>query len=155
MLLFSFFIVLMFTLVSYTSDFIRGGDSLALNDIALTSAVSEIDQMSRLNEGTLILEDSFEEKAWSDIAEKYPDGSEVQFDYYFDQDRGDFEGVPEKLSSELYEIANKTPRDSSAVFIGKPVKAIRVKIRDAGDKVTSDGKGWTYTSTIKLDVSED
>lgn len=156
MMFFSFGLVLMFALGSYTTAFIRGGDTLALNDIALTSAVSEIDQLSRIKEGTLVLEDTFEVRAWKHLTDKYPDDSVIQFDYLFDQSVGNFHGksVPKSLSSQPYVVGSSTKPDERVGehFQDRPVKAIRVKVREAGDKVTANGTGWTYTSTVKLDI---
>lgn len=151
LIFFGFGMTLMLTMVLYTNAFMRGGDTLALNDIALTSAVSEIDQMSRIKEGTLVLEDTFEKKAWVQLSEKYPEGSIVRFDYLFNQNNA-------KASSKEYSIggsASQTPQISSAVFRDKQVKAIRVLVRDSSDHATAKGQGWTYTSTIKLDVGKD
>lgn len=156
LMFFAFAIVLMMFFVSYTNDFLRGGDTLTLNDIVLTSAVSKIDQMSRINKGTLILEDTFEMKAWEELGDKYPKGSDVEFDYVFDHENNNFTGVPKKKTSTTYTLGGtEVPSEDSAVFKDIPVKAIRLKVRKDGDNVTKGGSGWTYTSTVKLDVAND
>lgn len=160
LIFFTFAILLMILTVSYATGFIRGGDTLSLNDIVLTSAVSEIDEMSRLKKGTLVLKDTFETKAWEGLVEKYPEGSKLEFVYLFDND-DDFynKPVPEQAKSDLYEIGgSQIPEESSTVFKDLPVKAVRLRVKKAGDKAIEDmenGPEWTYTSTIKLDVAND
>lgn len=150
----AFGIGMMISIVSYTKAFVRGGDTLALNDIVLTSAVSEVGQKSRLAEGTLILEDTFEEKSWVQIEDKYAKGSEVEFDYLFDD--VDANGNYPQSTSDTYTVGgSKIPKKNAIVFADRPVKAIRIKVRESGDNVTANKVGWTYTSTVKLDVAED
>lgn len=157
-----FAIVLMILSVSYINGFIRGGDTLTLNDIILTSAVSEIDELSRINEGTLVLEDTFEEKAWEELSERYPKNSEVKFDYYFEDEDSNWNAVPNNIprkeSSDIYTVGGAdTPSKNNIVFADTPVKAIRIRVRKTGDKVvgdvaSADTSDWTYTATVKLDV---
>lgn len=158
----AFAMALMILLVSYINGFIRGGDTLTLNDIILTSAVSEIDELSRINTGTLVLEDTFEEKAWKELSKRYPKDSEVKFDYYFEDEDNSWKavanGIPRKKSSKLYTVGGSvTPNKSDTAFSDTPVKAIRIRVRKTGDKVvgdvaSADTSDWTYTATVKLDV---
>lgn len=138
------------------NNFWRGSDVLELNDIILTSAVSEMDQLSRLSKGTFVLKDSFETKAWETLSNKYPKDSIVQFDYLFDED-DDLHTIPEnKLGSPSYKIGSANSIESpsltsSVVYSGQPVKAIRLKVRRAGDDLAGP-TGWTYTGTVTLDA---
>jgi len=152
--MFAFLALLSLLVVWYTNAFQRDGDTLQLNDVILTAAVSEVDQMSRLYEGVLLLADTFEPTVWDHLGTIYEEGSLVQFDYMFDAADARFDNVEsETVSSPTY-ILGRTgadaPRaDHVAYMTGRPVQAIRVKVRNKGDRVGD----WTYTSTVTVNAA--
>lgn len=136
----------------YMNAFDRDTDTLQLNDVILTTAVSEIDQASRVYEGALLLGPTFEPVTWKRLSEQYPKESRVQFDYLFDDKDTRFTNVEPKTSSPTYIIGGAGADVPSAKRVsymtGRPVKAVRVKIRKAGDNVTE----WTYVGTVEIDA---
>lgn len=154
LLLLIFFALLSLLVVWYTDMFEKDGDTLQLNDAILASAVSEVDQTSRLYEGALLLADTFEPAVWERLTSVYDEGSSVQFDYMFDTEDDRFDNVEaDTVSSPTYIIGGSgadIPRmDHVAYMTGRPIQAIRVKVRDEGDNVGE----WTYTSTVAVDAA--
>ena len=135
----------------FVTGFDRGSDVLQLNDIVLASTVSEVDQIARLNEGALLLNNTFEKSVWDKVKDDYPEGSKVQFDYLFDAEDERFENVETgKISSPTYVIGIDTPNPtvSDNYMRGRPIIAVRLKIHKKGDRA----KDWTYTATVTVDA---
>lgn len=154
LLMFIFLSLFSLLVVWYTNTFQRDEDTLQLNDAILSTAVSEVDQTSRLYEGTLLLADTFEPVLWGRLGEIYEEGSFVQIDYMFDAEDDRFDNVEsEMVSSPTYILGNSgadIPRvDHVAYMTGRPVLAVRVKVREKGDHVSE----WTYTSTVAVDAA--
>lgn len=139
--------------VWYMNTFDRDTDTLQLNDVILASTVSEIDQTSRIYEGALLLAPTFEAVTWKRLEEQYEKGSRVQFDYLFDNTDTRFSGVEKNTSSPTYILGGtgtEVPDAKRADYMtGRPVKAVRVKIQKASDKVTE----WTYVATVEVDAA--
>lgn len=134
------------------SIFSKDTDTLQLNDVIMTTTVSEVDQTSRIYEGVLLLADTFEVATWKRIDEQYPNGSLVQFDYLFDDKDTRFSVPNKSMSSPTYEIGGtgvKVPDVKRTNYTGLPVKAVRVKVREKGDKVGT----WTYVATVEVDAA--
>lgn len=150
--MFAFVAVMSLLFLWYTKNFERGSDSSSLNEALLSSAVSDVDQTSRLYPGALLLNKTFETSVWKDIQDDYPEGSAVQFDYLFDTDDSRFTNVPKEASSPTYYIggdkSDQPQTDKVSYMTGRPVKAVRVKVREKGDSF-----GWTYTATVKVDAA--
>lgn len=152
LLMFVFLGLLSLLIVWYTNTFTRDEDTLQLNDAILSATVSEVDQTSRLYEGALLLANTFEPAVWDRLGAIYEEGSLVQFDYMFDAADDRFNNVEsETISSPTY-IVGGTGADSPRVdhvtyMTGRPVQAVRVKVRKKGDQVGE----WTYTSTVAVD----
>lgn len=148
--------------VWYLNMFQRESDILVLNEAIITAAVSEVDESARIDPGVMLLAPTFESVAWEAIAEEYPPGSKVQFDYMFDSEIERFStmlGDPSLCSggqctsqSVEYTIggdASETPKSvSDTRMAGLPIKFIRVKVND----VTDNFDVWTYVSTVKVDA---
>lgn len=153
MMMFGFVAIIVIIMFWYSSMFHRGGDTTALNESILSSAVSEVDQASRIYEGVLLLANTFEPTVWTDIESNYPEGSLVQFDYMFDVTDTRFGAIEnETVSSPSYKIgssvATDVPRaDHVTYMIGRPIESVRVKIREAGETAGE----WTYVSTVTVD----
>lgn len=145
-------IILVLISVWYRGQFEQDTDTLQLNEVLLSNVVSEVDQTSRLYEGTLLLANTFEQAIWEKIQDKYPTGSIVQFDYVFDSDDSRFHDVPSGVVSSVpYKIGTDDKPDAenqtqTDVFTNKPVKKVKVKVKEANEKL----KDWTYTSTIEV-----
>lgn len=154
LLMFVFLGLLGLLVVWYTNTFQRDEDTLHLNDAILATAVSEVDQASRLYEGAFLLSETFETKMWERLVVVYNAGDTVQFDYKFDFGDPRFTNVEKgTVSSPTYTIGgsgSNVPRLGHVGYMtGRPVKAIRVKVHEKGDGV---GK-WTYTSTATVDAA--
>lgn len=154
LLMFVFLGLLSLLVVWYTNAFQRDEDTLQLNDVILSAAVSEVDQMSRLYEGTLLLANTFEPAVWDRLGAIYEDGSFVQFDYKFDDTDNRFDNVESgSVSSPTYIIGSTGVDAPSADHVtymtGRPIQAVRVKVRTKGDRVGE----WTYTSTVAVDAA--
>jgi hypothetical protein len=154
LLMFVFLALLSLLVVWYMNTFQRDEDTLQLNDAILSAAVSEVDQMSRLYEGALLLANTFEPTVWDRLGAIYEEGSFVQFDYLFDAADNRFDNVEsETVSSPTYILGGTgadSPRvDHVAYMTGRPVQAVRVKVRKKGDHVGE----WTYTSTVTVDAA--
>lgn len=156
LLMFLFIMVLSLLTVWYTNAFQRDNETLQLNDAILASAVSEVDQTSRLYPGALLLADTFETSVWNRIKHVYEDGDTVQFDYMFDTTDTRFDNIEEHtVSSPTYIIGGsgaEIPRESHAAYMtGRPIEAVRVKVHEKGDDVGE----WTYTATVTVDAASD
>lgn len=153
MMMFGFVAIIVLMMFWYASMFHRGGDTSALNESILSSAVSEVDQASRIYEGALLLANTFEPTVWRDIETSYPEGSIVQFDYMFDVTDDRFGAIEnETVSSPSYRIGSSVAADAPRAdhvtyMIGRPIQSVRVKIREA-DEVAGE---WTYVSTVTVD----
>lgn len=152
LLMFIFLALLSLLVVWYTNMFQRDEDTLQLNDAILSTAVSEVDQASRLYEGAFLLSETFEPAIWERLVEVYDEGSSVQFDYMFDTEDDRFDNVEaHTVSSPTYIIGGTgadAPRvDHVTYMTGRPLQAIRVKVKEEGDSVGE----WTYTSTVAVD----
>lgn len=141
----------------YTNSFSRGTDTLQLNEVILSNAVSEVDPTSRIYEGALLLADTFEESVWDSLQGKYPKGSIVQFDYLFDTEDSRFDNiesetvssVPYRLGGTDDEIPSADNEEQVSRYTGRPIKIIRVKVKEPEDKVGE----WTYTATVTVDAA--
>ncbi|WP_078598397.1 hypothetical protein [Evansella clarkii] len=138
----------------YLNMFQRDESTIQLNDAILSAAVSEVDQTSRLYEGALLLSETFEPTMWERLEFVYSDGDEVQFDYMFDAEDDRFDNVENHtVSSPTYIIggtgADIPSVDHVAYMTGRPVQAVRVKVREKGDGIGE----WTYTSTVAVDAA--
>lgn len=169
MMVFGSMVGFMMLFTWYMNTFDRDTDTLQLNDVVLATAVSEIDQTSRVYEGALLLAPTFESATWKRLEEQYPKGSDVQFDYLFDDKDTRFTNVEPKTSSPTYAIGGKRndngswfsvpgpdPKRSS-YMTGRPVKAVRVKVRTPRDelfftKKFEDRSKWTYVGTVEIDA---
>lgn len=154
LLMFGFLAVLSLLVIWYTNAFQRDGDTLQLNDAILATAVSEVDQTSRLYEGALLLSETFEPTIWERLVTIYNEGDTIQFDYMFDAEDDRFDNVEsDTVSSPTYIIGGSgadIPRIGHMEYmVGRPVQAIRVKVHEKGDKVGE----WTYTSTVTVDAA--
>lgn len=154
LLMFMFIALLSLLAIWYTNTFQRDEDTLQLNDAVLSAAVSEVDQMSRLYEGALLLSKTFEPALWERLGVIYAEGDSVQFDYMFDTEDDRFDNVESgTVSSPTYIIGGSeadVPRlDHVAYMTGRPIQAVRVKVRQKGDSVGE----WTYTSTVAVDAA--
>jgi hypothetical protein len=154
LLMFVFLSLLSLLFVWYTNMFQRDEDTLQLNDAILSAAVSEVDQTSRLYEGALLLAETFEPAIWERLVAVYPEGSSVQFDYMFDTEDDRFDNVESgTVSSPTYIVGGTgvdIPRADHVTYMtGRPVQAVRVKVKEKGDSVGE----WTYTSTVAVDSS--
>ncbi|MGX1266785.1 hypothetical protein RKD55_004729 [Rossellomorea marisflavi] len=152
LLMFVFLALMSLLFVWYTNAFQRDEDTLALNDAIMSAAVSEVDQTSRLYEGALLLANTFEPAIWDRLGDVYPEGSSVQFDYMFDTEDDRFDNVESgTVSSPTYILGGKgadAPRADHVTYMtGRPVQAVRVKVKEKGDAVGE----WTYTSTVAVD----
>lgn len=156
-MMFFFIAVTSLLTVWYLNSFQRGTDTLQLNEVVLSSAVSEVDPTSRIYEGTLLLADTFEESVWDRLQGKYPEGSIVQFDYLFDTEDSRFDNiesetvssVPYRLGGTDDEIPLADNEEQVSRYTGRPIKIIRVKVKEPEDKVGE----WTYTATITVDAA--
>lgn len=153
LLMFVFLTLLSLLIVWYTNMFQRDGDTLQLNDAILSTAVSEVDQTSRLYEGAFLLSATFEPVIWERITDVYEEGSSVQFDYMFDTEDDRFDNVEDHtVSSPTYIIGGAeadVPHPNHVDYMTRrPVQAIRVKVKEKGDGVGE----WTYTSTVAVDA---
>lgn len=158
LMFFAFAVIIMFLTIWYVNTFQKDTETLQLNDVVLSATLSDIDQTSRIYDspGVLLLADSFETTVWERLEETYGEGAIVVFDYMFDYEDARFglEEADAKGSSISYKIGtDDKPEvgnvDQSSVYTGRPVKAVRVKIRNVGDKVGD----WTYTATVVVDVA--
>lgn len=154
LMFFLFILILVLLVVWYVNTFQRDGDTLQLNDAILTTAVAEVDQTSRLYEGALILADTFEPELWKRLEQSYGKGDTVQIDYVFDDKDTRFTGVKKgTVSSPSYVIGGSgadVPRANHVShMLGQPIKAVRVKVHQKGDKVGE----WTYQSTVTVDAA--
>lgn len=150
-------VILALLMVWYTGAYKTGADTTELNEVILSAAVSEADQSSRLNQGSLLLADTFEMVVWENIKNSYEDGSVVQFEYKFDQSDPYFKNAPEGASSMEYVLPNVGPLpvtytngipSARSYMVGKPIEHVRVKIRDKEDPIGQ----WTYVSTVTVDA---
>lgn len=151
-LLFSFGVLLFLITQWYGNNFKRDSEVLQLNEAILTGSVSEVDHTSRLYEGALLLADTFESSIWERLNDVYATGSDVQFDYMFDDKDTRFDGVESGVvPSSVYTIgSSNVPKPANMTYMtGRPIKAVRVKVREPGEKVTN----WTYTSSITVDAA--
>lgn len=153
-MIFFFVLIIVLLMVWYTNMFQRDEDTLQLNDAILSAAVSEVDQTSRLYEGALLLADTFEPTMWERLAVIYNEGDSVQFDYMFDAEDDRFDNVEsDTVSSPTYIIggtgADVPHADRVSYMTGRPVEAVRVKVKEKGDRVGE----WTYTSTVTVDAA--
>lgn len=143
-----FFIILLVGLTTwYTTTFNRDTVMLGLNEVVLTTAVNEVDQSSRVYEGVLFLADTFEMATMTKLEERYADGTEIQFDYRFDQTDTRFPGVEAESTSPLYVVGTTAPGTASH-YTNRPIEAVRVKVKEPSDDVTD----WTNVSTITVDA---
>lgn len=143
-----FFIILLVGLTTwYTTTFNRDTVMLGLNELVLTTAVNEVDQSSRLYEGALLLADTFEDATMTKLEERYADGTEIQFDYRFDQTDARFPDVEAESTSPLYVVGTTAPNMASH-YINRPIEAVRVKVKEPSDEVTD----WTNVSTVTVDA---
>lgn len=169
-LMFGIMAIVVLIMIWYANHYERGSDTLQLNEVILSSAVSEVDPTSRIYEGALLLSNTFEETVWKSlhieykdedgntvIKPLYPEGSIVQFDYMFDTEDDRFDNVEEGTkSSRSYKIGggegdvpDADNVEQASVYTGRPIKVIRVKVREAGDNVGD----WTYTATVAVDAA--
>ena len=152
-LMFLFIGMLSYLVVWYVSSFQRDTDVLQLNESVLSGAVVSVDPLARIYPGALLLDASFEETVWKDIVADYPADSTVVFEYVFDTTDTRFTNVEANgTGSPPYRIggdASEVPSAANAAYMtGRPVKAVRVKIKVPDDDVTA----WTYVSTVKVDA---
>lgn len=152
-MLFGVAVILSLLVVWYINTFQRDGNTLQLNDAILSNAVAEVDQTSRLYEGALLLNDTFELSVFHRLEEIYQEGDSVQFDYLFDTEDDRFEGVEAgTISSPTYIIGGKEedkPQKENVTYMtGRPIEVVRVKVHKNGDKVGT----WTHTSTVTVDA---
>lgn len=142
--------------VWYGNFFQRGSDTLQLNEVVLAASTEEVDHTSRLYQGALILNDSFETNVWERISDVYPADSHVQFDYIFNTDDPRFNNVEDgERSSPTYIIGGSgadVPNVNAAGYMtGRPIEFIRIKVKEPSDNVGE----WTYVSTVTLDAATD
>jgi hypothetical protein len=152
--MFAFLAILVLLAVWYLNMFQRDDDTLQLNDTILSTVVSEVDQTSRLYEGVLLLSESFESSVWERLEVIYSEGDQVQFDYMFDIEDDRFDSVEtDTTSSPTYIIGGAEidvpSLDDASYMTGRPIKAIRVKIREKDDGIGD----WTYTATVAVDAA--
>lgn len=150
LIMFSFAVGLVGLSVWYISSFNQNASTMDLNEAALTSAVSEVDKSSRLNQGAFLLSHTFEKSVWDKIEKSYAKGSVVQFDYIFDTDDDRYELIAPDESSPSYIVGTNKPSSDIADYsymTNQPIVAARVKVRKNGDKVGE----WTHTATITVD----
>ncbi|MGX1195885.1 hypothetical protein [Metabacillus sp. SLBN-84] len=154
LLMFIFISLLSLLVVWYMNMFQRDEGTLQLNDAILSAAVSEVDQTSRFYEGALLLSETFEPEIWERLSAVYDEGDAVQFDYMFDTEDDRFDNVETgTVSSPTYIIGGSgqdAPRlDHVTYMTGRPVEAVRVKIRLKDDRVGE----WSHTSTVSVDAA--
>lgn len=150
MLMFGFIAIMVVLIYWYTSMFQRGTDTTVLNEAILSAAVSEVDQSSRIHEGALMLAPTFESKVWESIEANYPKGSDVKFEYLFDQEHPNFNTIERVNPSPMYVIGGAEPSvDQVNHMISRPIKSVRVMVLEPGDNVSN----WTYVSTIAIDAA--
>lgn len=154
MMMFAFIGMLSLLVVWYASSFQRDTDVLHLNESVLSGAVSSVDPLARIYPGALLLADDFEETVWKEISASYPTGSTVVFEYVFDTTDTRFSNVEVRgTGSPPYRIGGSgtdvPSRLNSDYMTGRPVKAVRVKIKVPEDDVTA----WTYVSTVRVDAA--
>ena len=142
-------LLVMWYVLHYKTD----SDTLQLNDIILTSALSEVDHVSRVHMGAFLLADTFEVDAWERIDGAYNNGDRVQFDYLFDQSDSRFGTVAHSThSSPTYIVGGQDaeiPVPSNMDYVTmRPLKEIRVKVQKKGDKIGD----WTYIATVTVDA---
>lgn len=145
--MFAFVMVLALLSYFYVTNFYQGEQTLDLNEFVLTSAVSEVDQIARLYEGSFLLSDNFEPRLWERFEKEYPENSEIRVEYDYDTEDDRFGDIPDGDSS-TYFVGEGV--DIQAEYTGKPIKDITVRVKKAGDRVGN----WTYVSTITVDIEK-
>ena len=153
------FVVVIFLLVFwYRENFYRDSDVLHLNELILTSTITEVDQTSRIHEGVLMLSDTFETKVWESLESAYDEGSKVMFDYKFDISDTRFTNVTdEQISTGPYYIGSGDVNDipqagnlgNAEYYTKRPVQAVRVKVKDVNDAFGE----WTYIGSVRVDIA--
>lgn len=154
MLMFFILLIIAGIVVWYMNSQQRDGDALHLNDAVLTATVSEVDQLSRLYEGALLLADTFEPALWNHLIKEFNEGDKVQFDYMFDIEDDRFDNVETgTVSSPTYIIGGSgadIPRaDHAAYMTGRPVQSVRVKVSEKNDNLGD----WSYSATVVVDAA--
>lgn len=143
------FAMLLSMLVSWNlMTFQRDSDMLTLNTATEVAVVDSLDLASRAYPGAFLLGADFEVNAWTTLASSYPVGSDVQFEYRFDNTDSRFgTDVPPSETSPLYTVGAREPVEGDAVFTNRSVSTVRVFVRVPGETLTD----WTYRSTVHID----
>ena len=153
-MMYGFLVLLVSLMTWFGSQYERGANTLQLNELLITTATTEVDQQSRVYDRALLLSDNYESAVWERIAQEYPKGTQVQFDYIFDTEDERFTDVPDgSVSSPTYIIGGEGSMDIPQQSVtghmtDKPVLYTRVKIRTPDTSMSN----WTYISTIGLDA---
>lgn len=151
--MFAMVAVMVGLVVWYGNFFQRGSDTLQLNEVVQAASVEEIDHSSRMYQGALLLNNTFETNVWERIETVYPEGSKVQFDYVFNTDDARFNNIEDgEVSSPTYIMGTDRPNPDHADYMtGRPIEFVRIKVSEPSDNVGE----WTYVSTVTLDAATD
>lgn len=151
--MFAIVAVMVGLVVWYGNFFQRGSDTLQLNEVVQAASVEEIDHSSRMYQGALLLNNTFETNVWERIETVYPEGSKVQFDYVFNTDDARFNNIEDgEVSSPTYIMGTDRPNPDHANYMtGRPIEFVRIKVSEPSDNVGE----WTYVSTVTLDAATD
>lgn len=147
-LLIVFMFAFALSIIWFTTSFNKDSQSLDLTETVLSSALSEMDQTSRMYDGVYMVNDSFEVVVVESLDGSFGmDNATIEFDYMFDTEDSRFNNLPEFASTGDYKIGSKNPKpENMSAIIGKPVTAIRVRID------TDGGNRWTHTATVDVDI---
>lgn len=151
--MFAMVAVMVGLVVWYGNFFQRGSDTLQLNEVVQAASVEEIDHSSRMYQGALLLNGTFETNVWERIETVYPEGSKVQFDYVFNTDDARFNNIEDgEVSSPTYIMGTDNPSpDHAGYMTGRPIEFVRIKVSEPSDNVGE----WTYVSTVTVDAATD